>query len=324
MSGRAGILAGGNWIVDRAKFIDTYPCQDALASILLEAAANGGSPFNLLVDLAKLGARFPLWGVGLIGADADEIALTAATSYGMSIAASELPELSDAAGDSAEASARVRARLETALQRVAFFIVPSAVGFLALGDVIIGLLLRGGRFQAAETVLTWGMLAGSAVGLLAATMGRLYSSTFFAFHDTRTPQRFAIVRVALGSALGAFGALVVPRLLGVGREWGGVGLALAGSVAGWVEYSGLRRRLNARVGHTGIPRGRLWRLLVAALSAALVALAIKLSLPPMSRFLSGPLVLAVYGAFYGVAAFALRIPEAEGIVARLARVVRRR
>lgn len=71
MSGRAGILAGGNWIVDRVKFIDTYPCQDALASILSEAAANGGSPFNLLVDLAKLGARFPLLGIGLIGADAD-------------------------------------------------------------------------------------------------------------------------------------------------------------------------------------------------------------------------------------------------------------
>ena len=62
MSGRAGVLAGGNWIVDRVKFIDTYPCQDALASILSEAAANGGSPFNLLVDLAKLGARFPLLG----------------------------------------------------------------------------------------------------------------------------------------------------------------------------------------------------------------------------------------------------------------------
>jgi len=71
MRGRAGILAGGNWIVDRVKFVDTYPCQDGLASILSEAAANGGSPFNLLVDLAKLGACFPLLGVGLIGADAD-------------------------------------------------------------------------------------------------------------------------------------------------------------------------------------------------------------------------------------------------------------
>ncbi len=69
MSGRHGILAGGNWIVDRLKVIDTYPAQDALANILSESVGNGGCPFNILVDLAKLGARFPLSGVGMIGSD---------------------------------------------------------------------------------------------------------------------------------------------------------------------------------------------------------------------------------------------------------------
>lgn len=71
MNASSGILAGGNWIVDRIKFVDTYPCQDALANIISETTANGGSPFNLLIDLAKLGARFPLFGAGLIGADGD-------------------------------------------------------------------------------------------------------------------------------------------------------------------------------------------------------------------------------------------------------------
>jgi len=68
---RSGILAGGNWIVDKLKFIDTYPQQDALANITAESIANGGSPFNLLIDLARLGASFPLAGVGLIGTDSD-------------------------------------------------------------------------------------------------------------------------------------------------------------------------------------------------------------------------------------------------------------
>ncbi|MDE3068048.1 MAG: carbohydrate kinase family protein [Verrucomicrobiota bacterium] len=71
MKPRSGILAGGNWIVDKLKLVDTWPQQDALANILSESVGNGGSPFNLLVDLAKLGAPFPLAGVGLIGADAD-------------------------------------------------------------------------------------------------------------------------------------------------------------------------------------------------------------------------------------------------------------
>jgi sugar/nucleoside kinase (ribokinase family) len=70
MSGRKGILSGGNWIVDKLKFIDTYPQQDALANILTETTGNGGSPFNVLLDLARLGAPFPLAGIGLIGADA--------------------------------------------------------------------------------------------------------------------------------------------------------------------------------------------------------------------------------------------------------------
>lgn len=71
MSTRSGILAGGNWIVDKLKFVDTYPQQDALANIIVESIGNGGSPFNILIDLAKLGATFPRAGIGLIGSDAD-------------------------------------------------------------------------------------------------------------------------------------------------------------------------------------------------------------------------------------------------------------
>jgi sugar/nucleoside kinase (ribokinase family) len=64
-------LAAGNWIVDKLKIVDVYPQQDALANILSESTGNGGSPFNILVDLARLGAPFPLSGIGLVGDDAD-------------------------------------------------------------------------------------------------------------------------------------------------------------------------------------------------------------------------------------------------------------
>jgi sugar/nucleoside kinase (ribokinase family) len=69
MSTRTGILAGGNWIVDAVKIIDNWPQQDALANILSEAKGTGGSPFNVLVDLALMGASFPLAAAGLVGAD---------------------------------------------------------------------------------------------------------------------------------------------------------------------------------------------------------------------------------------------------------------
>lgn len=66
---RCGIIAGGNFIVDQVKIIDTWPEQDTLASISSESRANGGGPFNVLKDLAAMGVEFPLEAIGLVGAD---------------------------------------------------------------------------------------------------------------------------------------------------------------------------------------------------------------------------------------------------------------
>ncbi|MBC7981069.1 MAG: carbohydrate kinase family protein [Armatimonadetes bacterium] len=68
---RHGILAAGNFIVDRVKLIDQYPAQDTLASILSETPSNGGGPYNLLTDLAHMRVNYPLHAVGLIGDDPD-------------------------------------------------------------------------------------------------------------------------------------------------------------------------------------------------------------------------------------------------------------
>lgn len=68
-SGRPGILAGGNWIIDQVKLIDVYPQREQLANILSQSQGTGGAPYNVLVNLAKLGAGFPLHGAGLVGKD---------------------------------------------------------------------------------------------------------------------------------------------------------------------------------------------------------------------------------------------------------------
>ncbi len=66
---RAGLLAGGNWIVDQVKLIDVYPSPEKLANIRSQMEGTGGAPYNVLIDLAKLGAPFPLWAAGLVGRD---------------------------------------------------------------------------------------------------------------------------------------------------------------------------------------------------------------------------------------------------------------
>lgn len=67
---RPGIACAGNFILDRVKFIDVYPAQDALANIGSESQSNGGAAYNVLLDLANLGADFPLEAIGCVGDDA--------------------------------------------------------------------------------------------------------------------------------------------------------------------------------------------------------------------------------------------------------------
>jgi sugar/nucleoside kinase (ribokinase family) len=66
---RNGILAAGNFIRDYVKIIGHYPEQDTLASILSETSGNGGGPYNVLKDLAAMGATYPLEAAGLVGKD---------------------------------------------------------------------------------------------------------------------------------------------------------------------------------------------------------------------------------------------------------------
>src|SRR6185436_13927976 len=173
--------------------------------------------------------------------------------FGMSISAAELPAMSGTMGVDPSAFGTLRERLDAGLRRIAFFVVPSAVAFLALGDVIVAALFQTGRFQAADSVIVWGILAGSTVGLLASTLARLYSSTYYALKDTRTPLNYAIIRVVLTTVLGYLCAIPLPRLLGISAIWGTAGLTASAGVAGWVEMLMLRRTMNARIGKTGLP-----------------------------------------------------------------------
>src|SRR5258706_2068207 len=66
---RRGILAGGNWIIDQVKLVDVFPQREQLANIRSQSQGTGGAPYNVLLNLAKLGADFPLTGAGLVGKD---------------------------------------------------------------------------------------------------------------------------------------------------------------------------------------------------------------------------------------------------------------
>ena len=155
-------------------------------------------------DVDQWIASYLVDGAVLILGNAQVLGVLPVSLFGMAISAAELPAMSRARGTTAEIGAYLRTRLSDGLDRIAYFIVPSAIALLALGDLIVHLLFESGRFNRDNTIWVWQILIGSTVGILASTMGRLYSSTFYAMRDTKTPLRYAVVRVALTTGLGYF------------------------------------------------------------------------------------------------------------------------
>jgi putative peptidoglycan lipid II flippase len=257
--------------------------------------------------------------------------------FGMSVSAAELPELSRESGTGEVAEERLRRRLDAGLRRIAFLVVPSAVAFFTLGDVVGGLLVQTGKFGAAQTRELWYILMGSAVGLLAGTLARLYASAFYALHDARTPLRFATARVLLAAALAYIAVRHLPGWLGAPALLGCAGITAASGVGAWLEFLLLRRALTRRVGRTGVGAGRLLRLWLSAGVAAALALGAKVALvhrfgasaaaaaswggwlfpaPALHPVLTAALLLSLYGVVYLSLTPALGVSEFSGFLAR--------
>jgi putative peptidoglycan lipid II flippase len=240
--------------------------------------------------------------------------------FGMAVSAAELPAMSSLRGNKQEVAAYLRQRLDAGLQRVAFCVIPSAIAFLTLGDVIVAAIYQSGHFTYADVIYVWGVLAGTAVGLLASTLGRLYSSAYYALHDTRTPLYFAVARITIGTGLRYLCAIRLPPTLGIDAGWGVAGLTLASGLAGWVEFALLRRTLNRRIGHTGLPSSQAAKLWGAAVASAAAAWMIKLAVGPQHPILAAVLVLSPYGLLYFGITHVLGVSEAQVVLGRLARL----
>ncbi|MFN2577435.1 MAG: murein biosynthesis integral membrane protein MurJ [Pyrinomonadaceae bacterium] len=241
--------------------------------------------------------------------------------FGMSVSAAELPAMSSALGSSEQIADQLRRRLDAGLGRIAFFIVPSVVAMMAFGDVMTAALYQTGKFNHADSRYVWGILAGSTIGLLASTLGRLYASTYYALHDTRTPLRYAVIRVALTTGLGYLCAIPLPARIGIDPKWGAAGLTASAGIAGWVEFVLLRRTLNRRIGHTGLAFAYVTKLWVAAGLGAGIGWAIKLVLPHFHPILVAAIVLIPYGVVYFAVTSLAGVEESKAMFRRAGRML---
>ena len=239
--------------------------------------------------------------------------------FGMAVSAAELPAMSAALGTTEEIAGLLRKRLAAGLSQIAWFVIPSAVAFVVLGDVVVAAIYRSGHFHAGDVLYVWSALAGSGFGLLAGTSGRLYSAAFYALRNTRTPLNFALVRVALTLVLGYLFSIPLPRLLGIDMRWGVAGLTLSAGIAAWVEYALLRRALAQRIGAVDYPASRTLRLWTGALIAAALCYLLHRHLPVRSAILTAAMVLTPYGALYVGLTSAMGVPVPGSLMRRLRR-----
>ncbi|MDE0082286.1 MAG: murein biosynthesis integral membrane protein MurJ [Gammaproteobacteria bacterium] len=272
---------------------DVHGVREAVRNWLPVVASRGVVNLGSWLDFT-LAAYLATGAVATLGY-AQTLYLLPIALFGMSVAASELPELARGRG---RGIAQLGEEVTGGMRRVAYFLIPSALGYISIGHVITAAIYQTGAFGEAEVRVTWAVLAAYAIGMPASALSRLLSSAFFAVRNTRTPARVAYLRVALSLAVG--GALMFP-LDSVAVEelrLGAAGLALGASVAAWVEYFLLRRYLRRTLGPFGIGAGHLFRMGTGALAASVVGLLLAGLLPFGAPWLRALGTLAPFGGVY--------------------------
>lgn len=264
--------------------------------------------------------------------------------FGMAVAAAELPELSTIGPGRDE---ELRARVEAGLARIAFFVVPTMVAYVGIGDFLVAALFQSGAFDRSDVELVWIILAVHAVGLLATTRSRLLQSVLYGLGRPGVTARVALVRVAVSVVLGLALMLQLDRIvLGpaglsqVGdlpafsplpesfrdpsgtqdrQHLGAVGLALAAAAASLLEYRLLRRAVRAHIPGVRTAWAR-WRpILMAAALSGVAATAVRPLAAQLTPILAGLVVGAVAGAAYLAVSWRLGVPEARRVVRLLTR-----
>ncbi|NBC18502.1 MAG: murein biosynthesis integral membrane protein MurJ [Bacteroidetes bacterium] len=243
--------------------------------------------------------------------------------FGMSVAASELPELSRIQPDEA---ASFLQRIGRSLRQMLFMVMPTVVGYLALGVLIVGGLFERGSFGAGDTWLVTLVLGGYALGLAATTVSRLLQNAFYALGDTVTPAKIAVWRVVVSTVVAVPVMVVLDRVAvadvvgstsGSPLYLGAVGLALGASVGAWVELWRLKRALQAALVAFRLPWRPALRMTALALGALVPAVGLWALLPAWPLLLLAALVVGVYGLTYLIAAHLLGLPEVHAWTGRL-------
>lgn len=348
--GAIGVLIGGvaQFVVQlpsvwrvagaiRPSFAITDSIRTVLKRFVPAVSGRGVVTLSTYIDLFLV--TFLASGALRIVQSAQVFYLLPISVFAMSVAAADLPELSREQGALDEA----RQRIHTGVERIALFIVFSAVAFVVAGLPMIDVLVG----QRDASIAAWLTLAAYSLGLVASGISRLLQNASFAAGDTKGPARIVAIRVAISIIVGVVLMFQLDRIGVVGSSLdqvddlpafgplaesvrnasdetirlGAVGLALGASVAAWLELWLLRRSLTPVYGSLGIAEA-LRRLLPAAAVATVIAGLLMLLWGSLPTLVVGGLAIGVSGAAYVLIAARSGSPTAASLLGSVARLRR--
>jgi len=289
--------------------------RDVIRRFVPGVAGRGIVTLSTFTDIFL--ASFLAVGAVAVLTKAQTLYLMPISVFAVSIAAADLPELSRESADSAAASTRVR----TAVDRVALFVVFSAIAFIFGGQSLVGALFERGKFDSDDTIAVWLTLAAFSLGLLASALSRVFQAASFAQGDVAGPAKIALGRLITAAVIGlilmwpadryqvidgmvrrtsdlSFGPLSeAVRDQPNTHRLGAVGLAAGGAAAAWLEFALLRRRLRSVASDLGI-WSSLRKLILASLVAGVIIAVLAQVLDSLHPLVGAPLILGPAGLVY--------------------------
>ena len=173
-----------------------------------------------------------------------------------------------------------RASMNRGIELVMLFGIPATLGILALAEPIIRVLYLHGAFTREDMIATMLALMAFTAGLPAFLLVKILAPGFFANHDTKTPLKIALICVVINLVLNL--TLIHP--------FAHVGMAMATSIAGWVNALMMARVLMKRgvFQPDAALKRRLLRMMIAGKA---MVLAVMLANFSVSAFYEGGVVL---------------------------------
>jgi putative peptidoglycan lipid II flippase len=192
----------------------------------------GAMQINLLIDL-QLASFLPIGSMTYLYY-ADRLYQLPMSIFGVAIGTALLPSLSKLWR--AQNTDQALGLQNKALTFALFMNMPAAVGLIVLSQPLIALLFGHGRFSEADVMQTAPALAAFASGLPAYVAAKVFTTTFFARNDTKTPVKVAGFAI-LGNLI--LNLCLMPYFLHVG-------LALSTSIAAYGQVIALGILLHKR------------------------------------------------------------------------------